>query len=228
MNIKLLISRSSAYLNPQLVLNKWNSGIDLNLLKVGEFTLLSANATQLNLTHIFDVALDGPSSHIRIRMRVRRRITFYISKIVLPYFVFYVVIAFTYALPVEAGEKKSYSTSILISAMIYLKDISCFIPKTSILPLLTIYFNLNLVLVFFCIALNTLVYMFYYYGKLKVPMPRLFRRLISNTSYIKHERQFAANNKLFCSNEIKSNLTQINKQLAKVTHPIFKFIDIGR
>lgn len=208
--------RSSAYLNTQMLLLKWDTGLDLKKLKVGEFTLLDWQALSVNRTHIFNVNLDGESSHVSVRLVMKRKIVFYMNKIVFPYFVFYIVTALTYAVPVEAGEKKSYSTSILISAMIYLKDISDYIPKTSILPLLTIYFNLNLVLVFICISVNTFVYMFYYYDKLKVALPSCIKQMISSSKYFTAERMFAANDKLFNSNQVQSSLALINKQLAKV------------
>lgn len=208
--------RSSAYLNSQLLLLKWDSGIDLKLLKVGEFSVLQSEATSINTTNIFNENLDEASSHIRIRLVMKRKIIFYLNKIVLPYFVFYIVTAFTYALPVESGEKKSYSTSILISAMIYLKDISNYIPKTSILPLLTIYFDLNLILVFICVFVTTFVYMFYYYDKLKVGLPQCIRRLIAPSRYFQQEKILADSQRFFNSNEVKSNLAHINKQLAKV------------
>lgn len=216
-------NRSSAYLNPQLVLLKWDTGLDLKLLKEGEFQLLDWHVSQVNRTHIFNVNLDAASSHVCFKLVMKRKIIFYLNKIVLPYFVFYIVTAFTYALPVEAGEKKSYSTSILISAMIYLKDISNFIPKTSVMPLLTIYFNLNLVLVFICIALNTLVYMFYYFDKLKVALPHCVLNLISSSRYFTAERAFATTHKLFDSTEVKSSVAHINKQLAKVCPKFLQF-----
>lgn len=216
------MNRSSAYLNSQLVLLKWDSGLDLTLLKEGEFMLLSSEAVQANSTQVFDVSLDEPYSLVHIKLVIKRKTIFYINKIVLPYFVFYIVTAFTYALPVEAGEKKSYSTSILISAMIYLKDISDYIPKTSILPLLTIYFNLNLILVFVCVLVTTLVYMIYYYDKLKVALPNCIKRIIASSKYFRSERHFAANHKLFSSNEVRSSLATINKQLTRVNRNLRK------
>lgn len=83
------------------------------------------------------------------------------------------------------------------------------------LPLLTIYFDLNLVFVFVCIIATTFIYLFYYFDKLKVNLPLCLRRLMSNSKYFLAEKFFAENN-LFSSSEIKSNLANINKQLSKV------------
>ena len=90
----------------------------------------------------------------------------------MPYFTFYVVTIFTYVLPVEAGEKKSYCTSILISGMIYLKDTSCYIPKNVDLPLLSVYFNVNLIFIFVCVISSTIIYSIYFMGKTKRPLPK--------------------------------------------------------
>ena len=110
----------------------------------------------------YDTSSATTSSVYRLTVRVKRRLSFYVLKIIVPCVVFYFVALFTYTIPVEAGEKKSYSTSILLSIIMYLKDISDFIPKTSSLPLLTIYFNLNLILTFVCLVASTLIYSFYY------------------------------------------------------------------
>lgn len=94
----------------------------------------------------------------------------------MPYFTFYVVTIFTYVLPVESGEKKSYCTSILISGMIYLKDTSAYIPKTIDMPMLSVYFNVNLVFIFVCVISSTVVYSIYFMGKTKRPLPKMLKR----------------------------------------------------
>jgi hypothetical protein len=131
---------------------------------------------------------------------MQRKITFYANKIIIPYFVFYVVTLFTYLVPPDAGEKKSYSTSILISAIIYLKDISYYIPKTIVLPLLSIYFNLNFVFVFVCLVFSTVIYAVYYLDKTKRSLPSCLLRLVS-----------ARSNKFYLSDEIFKRI-MLNKK----------------
>jgi hypothetical protein len=128
----LLEFKSSSHKADQLSLKKHENGVYLRLINEGEFDLVRADAEETTYVDRLDEPL------IRIKLVMKRKITFYFNKIILPYFVFYIVTIFTYILPVEAGEKKSYSTSILISVMIYLKDVSMFIPKTLFLPMLSI------------------------------------------------------------------------------------------
>jgi hypothetical protein len=128
----LLEFKSSSHKSDQLELRKYENGVYLRLINEGEFDLVRAEAQET----VYPNRPDEPV--IRITLCMKRKITFYFNKIILPYFVFYIVTIFTYILPVEAGEKKSYSTSILISVMIYLKDVSMFIPKTLFLPMLSI------------------------------------------------------------------------------------------
>lgn len=180
--------RSSAFLNEQLVLKKFGDGVHLKLINEGEFDLIKAEAIDLTQKSSFDVDYDGEVSVVRVKMLMKRKMVFYLNKIILPYFVFYIVVVLTYILPVESGEKKSYSTSILISAMIYLKDISNFIPKTSMLPMLSIYFNLNLIFIFFCIMITTFIYLVYYCDKTKRPLPNFFKRIVQNSNYFNHEK----------------------------------------
>jgi hypothetical protein len=114
----LLEFKSSSYHAGQVSLKKYENGVYLRLINEGEFDLIKAEAEEMSMDG------EGDEPVIRITLCMKRKITFYFNKIILPYFVFYIVTIFTYILPVEAGEKKSYSTSILISVMIYLKDVS--------------------------------------------------------------------------------------------------------
>lgn len=172
--------RSSAYYLPQLNLTSYGEGVHLSLIQEGEFDLIKSEAQEFfidRLTDITNTPTNSSISVIRVKLLMKRKIVFYLNKIILPYFIFYIVTIFTYILPVDSGEKKSYSTSILISAMIYLKDTSYYIPKTSFLPMLSIYFNLNLIFVFLCIIMTTFIYVIYYFDKTKRPLPGFFRKI---------------------------------------------------
>ena len=91
-----------------------NAQDDLELFGNGyesEFDVLNGK-TSLNFSN---VAVNPKeffnSSVFRADVKIKRKMVFYLNKIILPYFTFYVVTIFTYLLPVESGEKKSYSTS---------------------------------------------------------------------------------------------------------------------
>jgi hypothetical protein len=213
--------KSSAYKSEQLLLQKHEDGIHLKLINEGEFDLVKAQADEVSNG-------EKDETLVRITLIMKRKIVFYMNKIILPYFVFYIVTIFTYILPVDAGEKKSYSTSILISVMIYLKDISNFIPKTHLLPMLSIYFNVNLIFVFICIISTTLVYLIYYCDKTKRHLPRILKTLVEKTKYALQDNLL---NETLLSNgrhitqdfkhKIKKELKMINMQLSQM-NDIFK------
>lgn len=176
-------------------------------------------------------------SVIRVTFLVKRKMLFYTNKIILPYFVFYVVTLFTYLLPVDSGEKKSLSTSILISSFYFFKDCLSFVSKTSFLSLLSLYFNLNLVFVFLCIVITTLIYSIYYAKRQNKPINKLVaffcnkidlkKEAIKREAFWNKQKQKLNENydklKLFgCSNKkddnylkakIKRELVRINAQL---------------
>jgi hypothetical protein len=174
-----LIFRSSRYESSQLILeyNEEETEIFSDQYE-SEFDMLNAT-TMLYYSNISPNRNDQFNVSIfSVTIMIERKMTFYLNKIILPYFTFYIVTIFTYLLPVEAGEKKSYSTSILISGMIYLKDTSYFVPKTSKIPMLSIYFNLNLIFIFLIIIGSTFVYSVYYLEKMKKPLPLILRRFL--------------------------------------------------
>lgn len=208
--------RSSAYVNKLLVLRKFDTGYDFKLINEAEFDLQSAQVTNLNHSNVYNAQLDSPISIVRVTLHMKRKITFYFSKIVLPYFIFYFVTIFTYSLPVESGEKKSYSTSILISAMIYLKDISPFIPKTSVLPLLTIYFDLNLILVFICIAVSTTIYLLYYFELFKIQLPVGWRKFVTKFQSQSKNKCLVDEMYYVSIGNMRNDLNKINSQLERV------------
>lgn len=181
----------SAHLSKEVYLKKFEKGVHLKLINEGEFDLIEAQANEY-LKMDLENKLDSNSNitGFRVKLILKRKITFYANKIIIPYFVFYVVTLFTYLVPAIAGEKKSYSTSILISGMIYLKDISYYIPKTIILPLLSIYFNLNFIFVFICLIFSTFIYAIYYLDKTKRPVPTCLAKLLKKKDCYNEKQLF--------------------------------------
>ena len=169
--------RSSAYSNDQLTLVKFKDTVHLETHQEAEFDLIKTTFEHLSVNLLADSSQQN-TTILRTKLLMKRKMVFYLNKIILPYFTFYVVTIFTYLLPVDSGEKKSYCTSILISGMIYLKDTSSYIPKTKELPLLSVYFNLNLIFIFICVISSTLVYTIYYMGKTRRPLPKCLKKLI--------------------------------------------------
>jgi hypothetical protein len=150
----------------------------INKIKESEFELIDIKTedkfqiTKTNSDNDY-FSKNNSISVIRVTFLVKRKMIFYTNKIILPYFVFYVVTLFTYLLPVDSGEKKSLSTSILISSFYFFKDCLSFVSKTSFLSLLSLYFNLNLVFVFLCIVITTLIYSIYYAKRQNKPINKI-------------------------------------------------------
>ena len=223
--------RSSAYFSDQLRMTKFENGVHLKLINEAEFDLIKADAQN------FEFIIESPSvlspnetsiskSFVRVNILLKRKMVFYMNKIILPYFVFYIVTIFTYVIPVDSGEKKSYSTSILISAMIYLKDSCSYITKTTFLPILSVYFNLNLVFIFLCIIFTTFIYAIYYLDKLKKPLPNFLKKFITKSDL---SREDMALKDILLKESIKQNLEkQINSNdLSVEQQNIYKEIKIS-
>jgi hypothetical protein len=224
---------SSSYYSNQLTLKKFGAGVFLNSLNEGEFELMNTDVLELDVNKKVDLNM----SVVELQLTMKRKTTYYVNKIILPYLLFYVVTIFTYILPVDSGEKKSYLTSILLSGMIYLKDISIYIPKTIALPILSIYFNLNLIFVFICTIFTTAVYLIYYFDKTKRPMPWCLKKFIlkSKLSVYKnvYEKLFSKKCLDFqLGNELKTRIElkdSIKKQLVTINNQLLSlnnFIDL--
>lgn len=206
--------RSSAYNNDLLVLKTFGSGIHLKLINEAEFDLINASTSNFDQKLLFNVEIEKEISLVRLTLFMRRKLLFYMNKLIMPYFFFYIVAMLTYIVPVESGEKKSYSTSILISGMMYLKDISDLIPKTGQMPILSVYFNLNLVLMSICISLTTIIYLIYYNYKSKKPLVGRLKNLVQRSRYVSDEKKlFKTNLSNYEMENIRTRLIDLNKNL---------------
>lgn len=206
--------RSSAFNNDLLALETFGSGIHLKLINEAEFDLINASTSSFSQKLLFNVEIEKEISLVRLTLLMRRKILYYMNKLIMPYFFFYIVALLTYIVPVESGEKKSYSTSILISGMMYLKDISDLIPKTGHLPILSVYFNLNLVLMSICISLTTVIYLVYYNYKSKKPLVGCLKKLVQHSRYVTDEKKlFKTNLSNYEMENIRKRLIDLNKNL---------------
>lgn len=170
---------STAYTDNLLLLKTFRKTVHTELHQQTEFDLLESKYSYIvrsKKKSDDQYSNAETSTFIRVQLLMRRKMVFYLNKIILPYFTFYVVTIFTYLIPVESGEKKSYCTSILISGMIYLKETSAYIPKTRDMPLLSVYFNMNLIFIFVCVISSTVVYWIYFLGKTKRPLPEILKK----------------------------------------------------
>lgn len=207
--------RSSAFMKDLLILETFGSGVHLQLINEAEFDLINATTNSFYDKSLFSIEIDQEMTVVRLTLLMRRKILFYMNKLIMPYFFFYIVALLTYIVPVESGEKKSYSTSILISGMMYLKDISDLIPKTNQLPMLSVYFNLNLVFISICIMLTTLIYLVYYNYKSKTSIAGFLKKLVQHSRFVADEK------KLFRNNLTNYEMETIRKRLLDLNENLF-------
>jgi hypothetical protein len=230
--------RPSAFYSNQLNLIS-RTKVNFNKIKDSEFELINVETSD----NFHNSETNNQSiSYTRVTFLIKRKMIFYSNKIILPYFVFYVATLFTYILPVDSGEKKSLSTSILISSFYFFKDCLSFVSKTSFLSLLSLYFNLNLVFVFLCIVFTTIVYSIYYIKRHNKPVSKLLifffgdsdlkqndikKEIFWQTQRQKMDENFDKLNLFECRSKhtdghlkekIKGELAKINTQLLEFEH----------
>ncbi len=151
--------RSSAYSSDQIVLKKNRFGVDAKLLGAAEFDFINYT---IHDTEMYLSEMEIMVSCLNVKFQMKRNSLYYLNKIIFPYCVFYIITIFTFLLPVDSGEKKSYCTSIFISALIFLKENYFYIPKSSILPMITVFFSINLVLMQVSIISTIIIYAIYH------------------------------------------------------------------
>ena len=201
--------RTAAYYSKQLSFTSFSgSGVTIDQLKVSEFDLVTAKS-EIHLFPLQNYRSDFVSM-VRVTLVIKRKMVFYTNKIILPYFVFYVATLFTYVLPIETGEKKSLSSCILISSFYCFKDCLSFVSKTSFLSLLSIYFNMNLIFVFACIVMSTLIYLIYYAKRRNKPLPKLF-------DFLFNRKQISRTKEMLLS-ELKKSIESNFEKLGMIDH----------
>ena len=104
--------RSTAYTAAQLQLKKHLNGYNIELINPAEFDLDQVNVTEyeMEIKPQFLINADDNETliesrsnmtFVRVNIRMKRKVLYYLNKIILPYSFFYLVITFTYLLPVE-------------------------------------------------------------------------------------------------------------------------------
>lgn len=139
-----------------------------------DWFVVDSSVEELNTTVLHDPLLEY--SKIKFVLRLRRVVTYYFFKIVIPFTMIAMISLLTFWLPPESGEKLTLNVTILLSLIIYIQYLSEFVPRsvgTSELPILTIFTFSNFVLVFFSCSMTVFVLRIYH----KAPTSRLPRLL---------------------------------------------------
>lgn len=87
---------------------------------------------------------------------LRRKPLFWIMNILLPIFILSILSLFVFVLPVDSGEKMSYTVTVLLAFVLFLTSVSSTLPRNSeVLPLISVYLLL-LTILNSCITLVTI------------------------------------------------------------------------
>lgn len=74
---------------------------------------------------------DGEDQNIKFTIRLKRRPTYYVINLLLPLILLGLLTVFSFALPVDSGEKMGYSLSVFLTFTVFLSIITSELPKTS-------------------------------------------------------------------------------------------------
>jgi hypothetical protein len=112
-------------------------------------------------------------------INMKRNYQFYVNHMIFPFSILSCLTLFVFWLPPDSGEKITLTITILLALTVFLQLISDYTPKASSnLPIIGIYFNVNLILVLISVVLTVVVLNFHYRGPKKSRVPRWCRRIV--------------------------------------------------
>jgi hypothetical protein len=123
--------------------------------------------------------LDPSLSYISIDIKIKRRPTFAVINIVLPMVFMVVLNLLVFVLPVESGERVSYSITVLLAIAVFLTLVGDNLPKTSKPTALLSYFLLgdlvmsSLICFFVILGLS-----FHYKDETETPVPNVIATIV--------------------------------------------------
>ncbi|CAF1128213.1 unnamed protein product [Adineta steineri] len=112
-------------------------------------------------------------------INMKRNYQFYVNHMIFPFSILSFLTLFVFWLPPDSGEKITLTITILLALTVFLQLISEYTPKASSnLPIIGIYFNVNLILVLISVVLTVVVLNFHYRGPKKSRVPLWCRRIV--------------------------------------------------
>ncbi|CAF0826925.1 unnamed protein product [Rotaria sp. Silwood1] len=112
-------------------------------------------------------------------INMKRNYQFYVNHMIFPFSILSCLTLFVFWLPPDSGEKITLTITILLALTVFLQLISNYTPKASSnLPMIGIYFNVNLILVLISVVLTVVVLNFHYRGPKKSRVPRWCRHIV--------------------------------------------------
>ncbi|XP_061185774.1 neuronal acetylcholine receptor subunit beta-4-like [Saccostrea echinata] len=153
----------------------WNS--DINSVNITQGTngmqldddLYNGQWTLSNPTT--NVIIDDDESKISFKLTIERKPKTYVINIIVPMMFLVVLDVFTFALPIDSGEKMGYSVTIMLSMSIFMTIVASLLPPTSYsTSYIEIYIILDVVLGTIILVITTLTIRIHYRTQeIKIP-----------------------------------------------------------
>ncbi|KAL3865422.1 hypothetical protein ACJMK2_042812 [Sinanodonta woodiana] len=182
---------------------------------------------------------------VTIKLRIRRRILYYVLNILFPCFWLNILSVLTFCLPPDAGEKITLSITVLLSYSVFMLLVAESMPPTSeFVPLIGIYLTVSMATASVSVILTVLVLKLHHCSPHQRPIPHWVRRYVLSSlgryvrcSIIPNFRKYFRTGKyLEPSEQSLANTTDhddIQNQLAKKVESLIRehksvFDDVNR
>lgn len=155
--------------------------------KHGEWRLVNTTTKSTN---------DGISS-VSVKIAMRRRPMFVVLNLILPVVCMTVLNLLVFVLPVESGERVSYSITVLLAIAVFFTLVGENLPKTSFRTAIVSYFLFSYLIISTVICAFVILSSSLYYADAKRPVPKLLLRVQEKLRSRKsnRERKYALNEK---------------------------------
>ncbi|XP_062591723.1 neuronal acetylcholine receptor subunit alpha-10-like [Saccostrea cucullata] len=141
-----------------------------------EWIVVSLKATKL--TELYTCCKE-PFSSISYKLVIKRKATFYIITMILPFFALTILSIAGFILPSASGEKIDFHMNILLAVTVYLLLIQNSLPASSeFFPKIGIYFIITLLLICLSCVMSAIVVYLFYHDLGGKQMPKWVKRVL--------------------------------------------------
>ncbi|XP_013388521.1 neuronal acetylcholine receptor subunit alpha-10 [Lingula anatina] len=160
------------------VTNTYPSGDISGVVSNGEFDLLSMPATR---NVLYYNCCDAPYPDVTFTIHMQRRSMYYMINLVVPCMLIVFVTSLSFYLPPESGEKVSLGVTVLLTLTVFLLLVAENTPPQSeVVPLISQYFLLAIILVSLSTAATVLVVNLHHKGLHGEKVPLWVRKVVLN------------------------------------------------
>ncbi|CAF2389439.1 unnamed protein product [Rotaria sp. Silwood2] len=163
-------------------------------------------------------------------INMKRNYQFYVNHMIFPFSILSCLTLFVFWLPPDSGEKITLTITILLALTVFLQLISNYTPKASSnLPIIGIYFNVNLILVLISVVLTVVVLNFHYRGPKKSRVPHWCRHIVMDKIgpwlgfyYINREHLFSSTKSITHQENTNGDVVSRNSNDTKLKLAVIK------